>query len=97
MKTLQQVQAELYRHKREITTTFHVREIGIFGSYVRGEQDEMSDVDILVDYVEAPGLFEFIRLKNYLSELLGVNVDLVMKTALKPAIGNNILHEVVSV
>jgi predicted nucleotidyltransferase len=85
------------KHKRELKKTFKVRSIGIFGSYVRGEAKKGSDLDILVDYDEAPGLFEFVKLKYYLSELLGINVDLVMKSALKPEIGKHILKEVVLV
>lgn len=71
--------------------------MGIFGSYVRGEQDSESDLDILVEFDEAPGLFEYIRLEDYLSEILGIKVDLVMKSALKPAIGKRILEEVIAV
>ena len=69
--------------------------MGIFGSYVKNEQDEVSDVDILIEFSEAIDLLTFINLKNYLSELLNVKVDLVMKKALKPNIGKRILKEVV--
>jgi hypothetical protein len=55
---------------------------------VRGEQEPESDLDILIEFEEAPSFFEYIRLEDYLSEILGVKVDLVMKSALKPAIGN---------
>jgi hypothetical protein len=51
---------------------------------------------VLVDFAEAPSLFEFIQLESYLSALLGVKVDLVMKSTLKPLIGQPILNEVVS-
>jgi len=71
--------------------------LGIFGSYVRDEDKPGSDLDLLVEFQEPPTLFEFIRLENELSTLLGVNVDLVMKSALKPAIGRRILEEVQSV
>ncbi|MGB9927989.1 MAG: nucleotidyltransferase family protein [Methanosarcina sp.] len=76
---------------------YKVNYLGIFGSYVRGEQDSESDLDILVEFDEAPGLFEYIRLEDYLSEILGIKVDLVMKSALKPAIGKRILEEVIAV
>jgi predicted nucleotidyltransferase len=69
--------------------------MGIFGSYVRGEQNETSDVDVLIDFEQAPSLLKFIELENYLSDTLGVKVDLVMKRVLKPRIGKNILAEVI--
>lgn len=74
---------------------FLVKEIGVFGSYSRGEQRKGSDVDILVDFFEEPSLFEFLNLENYLSEILGAKVDLVMKNSLKPNIGKHILSEVI--
>jgi predicted nucleotidyltransferase len=69
----------------------------VFGSYVRGEARQGSDLDVLVEFEEAPSFFEFIALEDHLSDLLGVKVDLVMKSALKPRIGQEILAEVVSV
>lgn len=68
--------------------------LGIFGSYVRGEQTSESYFDILVEFDEKPGLFEYIDLEDYLSDLFGVRVDLVIKSALKPNIGKRILNEV---
>lgn len=87
----------LRQHLSEISREYSVSYLGIFGSYVRGEQEPESDLDILVEFEEAPSLFEYIRLEDYLSEILGVKVDLVMKSALKPAIGKHILGEVVAV
>ena len=70
--------------------SFHARSLGIFGSYVRGEAKKGSDLDLLVE-IEDPkmGLLRFIALENYLSDLLGVKVDLVEKQALKPAISRH--------
>jgi uncharacterized protein len=76
---------------------YAVRSLGLFGSYVRGEQKKSSDLDILVDFVEVPGMFRFLDLERELAKLLGVRVDLVQKDALKPAIGKRILHEVLEV
>ncbi|WP_456365837.1 nucleotidyltransferase family protein [Thermococcus sp.] len=73
------------------------REIGVFGSYVRGEATERSDVDILVDFYEVPSLLKFIELEEYLEKLLGIKVDLVMKSALKPKIGEHVGREVIYV
>jgi predicted nucleotidyltransferase len=74
-----------------------VRSFWLFGSYVRGQQRARSDLDILVDFERAPSLFRFVELQDLLSALLGLKVDLVMKSALKPGIGERILAEVVSV
>ena len=76
---------------------YSVETLEVFGSYVRAEQKKNSDLDILVTFRETPGLLTFIALENYLSDVLGVNVDLVMKDSLKPAIGKNILREAVPV
>jgi predicted nucleotidyltransferase len=81
----------------ELRQHYGVRSLGVFGSYVRGEQERGSDLDILVEFDCVPTLFEFVRLERHLSQQLGIPVDLVMKTALKPAIGRYILEEVVSV
>ena len=72
-----------------------IKSLGLFGSHVRGEQKKRSDVDILVDFEETISLFKFVDLEIELSELLGKKVDLVMKSALKPKIGERILEEVV--
>ncbi|WP_457548464.1 nucleotidyltransferase family protein [Archaeoglobus sp.] len=85
----------ILKHKDYLKKKFNVKEIGLFGSYVRGEQKESSDIDILVEFEETPTLLEFVELENYLTELLGVKVDLVMKRALKPKIKETVLKEVV--
>ena|SRR5689334_15296200 len=87
----------LRQYKPVLQERYKVRSLGIFGSYVRNEQKKGSDLDILVEFDEAPGLIQFLRLEHYLSDLLGTNVDLVMKDALKPAIGKRILSEVVPI
>ena len=82
-------------HLPELTDRYGVESLGIFGSLVRGEQREDSDLDILVEFSRTPGLFDFVALKIELTELLEADVDLVMKRALKPHIGERILKEVV--
>ena len=74
-----------------------VKSLGIFGSYVRGEADTESDLDILVEFDRSPTLWQLIRLERELGDMLGVKVDLVMKKTLKPGIGEAILKEVVAV
>ena len=95
MRTLEQVIGQLRRMQPELRRRYPIREIGIFGSYVRGEQTEGSDLDILVALDEGIGLFELAGLQQDLSDALGVKVDLVMKDALKRRIGRQILTEAV--
>lgn len=97
MKTLNEIKSILEKHKDELKEKYGVKEIGVFGSYIRGEQKRRSDVDILVEFDEAPNMFEFIDLKEYLAHKLDTEVDLVMKSALKPTIGKYILEEVVMI
>ncbi len=95
MKTLEEIKRDLINLKPVLQEKYKVKEIGIFGSYVKNKQSKRSDVDILIDFFEKPTLFEFIRLENYLSELLDVKVDLVLKSSLKPYIGRIILKKVI--
>jgi predicted nucleotidyltransferase len=97
MKTLSEISETLKDNKVFLRENYRVKNIGIFGSYLRGEDNKGSDLDILVDFEAPVTLIEFISLENYLSDLLGVSVDLVMKSALRPRIGENILREVVFV
>ncbi len=78
---------------------YAVSELGVFGSFVRGEQREGSDVDLLVSFSKTPDLFDFVELKFLLSDLLGREVDLVMRGALsrRPLIAPMILNEVLAV
>ena len=95
MQDVEDIKRMLLQHKTELRKKFKVKTIGVFGSYVHGEQKRQSDVDVLVEFEEPVGLFEFMDLEMYLSDLLGVKVDLVSKKALKPHIGEHILQEVV--
>ena len=74
-----------------------VKSLGVFGSYATGEHNVGSDLDLLVEFDQAPTLFEFVRLRRSLAVKLGMEVDLVMKSALKPRIGKQILKQVVPV
>jgi uncharacterized protein len=94
MNELEQLIAKLSEDLPFVRKKYRVKSLGLFGSYVRGKQHENSDVDILVEFDQPIGLLKFMSLEIYLSELLGKRVDLVMKTALKPAIGRHILSEV---
>jgi predicted nucleotidyltransferase len=76
---------------------YGVESLEIFGSYVRSEQKKDSDLDILVTFKEDPSLLTYIAMENYLSDRLGIRVDLVMKDSLKPKIGQQILREAIPV
>lgn len=97
MKTFEKLKDTLAEHKQELRDRFKVEEIGIFGSYVRKEQKKKSDLDVLVGFSETIDLFTFVELENYLSDILGVKVDLVMKDSLKPRLKDRILNEAVYV
>lgn len=85
----------LRRTKNYLQLQFHVKQIGLFGSYLRNEQHEKSDVDILVEFEKGhKDFFNYLRLKSYLEEILGASVDLVMKEAVKPKLKDTILGHV---
>lgn len=95
IKTLEEIKQLLQQNKSVLQENYKVTELGIFGSYVRGEQTEKSDVDVLIDYEKAPTLFKLVELRNYLNELMGMKVDVVTKKGLKPRIRERVLSEVV--
>jgi uncharacterized protein len=94
---IQRFVEELRQHMPELERRYEVKTLGVFGSYIRGEQHKGSDLDLLVEFHNPPSLLKFIEMEYYLSDLLGVKVDLVMKDALKPAIGKRVLKEVIAV
>ncbi|MGE5340369.1 MAG: nucleotidyltransferase family protein [Candidatus Omnitrophota bacterium] len=93
--SLNEIEEAIRKNKPFIKEKFKVKDIGVFGSYVRGEQHENSDLDVLVEFGERVGFFKFLELEEYLEELLHLKVDLVSKKALKPRIGQQILKEAV--
>lgn len=97
MKSYKTIEDILKQHKKELAEKYRVKEIGIFGSYARGEQKKRSDVDILVEFEEVPDLFKFLELERYLEELFGLRVDLVRKKALREELKDTVLSEVVNI
>jgi predicted nucleotidyltransferase len=83
--------------KPGLESRYQVDELAVFGSFTKGANHAHSDLDVLVSFRELPSLLRFIELENELSDELGVKVDLVMREALKPRIGERILEEVVPV
>jgi predicted nucleotidyltransferase len=96
-RTLETLLKALRQQLPLLAERYGVETLEVFGSYVRAEQKADSDLDILVTFREAPSLLTFIAIENYLSDTLGVRVDLVMKDSLKPAIGKVILNEAIRV
>ncbi len=89
------IKQKIEKNKLYLNKTYHVKEIGIFGSFVRSKQSRKSDIDILVEFEEGhKDFFNYMRLKYYLEKILGKKVDLVMKKAIKPALKEHILKEV---
>jgi predicted nucleotidyltransferase len=78
---------------REILRRYKVKSIALFGSYVRNEQKEDSDIDFLVDFREGTTLFDFVELQDSLSEILGKKVSIVSRRGLSRYIGPYILGE----
>lgn len=97
MKKIEEIKEILKNHKGELKEKFGVKEIGIFGSYVKEKQKDKSDIDILVEFDSPVDFFTFLELEEFLTKILGIKVDLVMKKALKPEIGKYILKEVLYV
>ena len=95
MKKIEDIKKTLIKLKPFLKEKYKVKEVGIFGSYVKNKQKKRSDLDILVEFEEAPSLIEFIEMENFLSDKLKIKVDLVIKKALKPHIGKVILKEVI--
>lgn len=94
---IQQYQLELKDRLPFLRERYQVATLGIFGSYLHGTQRSDSDLDVLVTFDVAPSLLRLIELENYLSDLLNVKVDLVLRDSLKPRIGEQILREVVPI
>ena len=97
MITLNEIKAILVGHKVSLMERFKIKELAIFGSFLRGEETQNSDVDLLVEFSEPVSFFAFLDLEEYLQKLLGRKVDLVTKKALKPRIGKAILKEMIRI
>ena len=95
--SLEQILEVLRQQIPMLRERYGVESLEVFGAYVRSEQKRDSDLDILVTFREDPSLLTYIGMENYLSDLLGVKVDLVMKDSLKPKIGQQILREAIPV
>ncbi|MDV3103414.1 nucleotidyltransferase family protein [Thermococcus waiotapuensis] len=97
VKSLNEIKTILREHMDELRTKYGVRSIEIFGSYVRGEQREDSDLDLLVEFEEPVGLLTISMLQVYLSGLLGIKVDVIPKDSLRRELWDSVSREAVRV
>jgi predicted nucleotidyltransferase len=96
VKTLDEIKEILQAQKPYLYEKYGVTELGVFGSYVRGEQRTDSDIDILIELTDPPriSLLGLVNLQYYLSDVIGIEADVAIKKNLKKRIGRRILHEV---
>jgi len=97
MKNLNEIKKIINEHRLILEERFKVKTIGIFGSYVRGEQKEKSDVDIIVEFKEPVSILHIVSLENYLSDILGIKADVIPKRNIRKELENNILKETIFV
>ena len=95
MKELEKIKNILNEHRDELREKYKITEIGIFGSYIRGEQKKESDIDILVEFGEPVSLLDLTGAENYISDLIKMKVDLVPREDIRPELKRGILDEVV--
>jgi uncharacterized protein len=95
MKTRDEILQVLRSQKNSLFQKYQITDLGIFGSYAREQQTESSDLDILVDYIQPPTLPKLIELRDYLSQVFSIKVDIVTQNGLKPRIREHVLSEVI--
>jgi len=95
MKSKEEILRTLEQLKKEIKTRFKVKEIGVFGSVIRKEQRETSDIDILVDFEDGADIFDLVGLALFLEERFNQKVDVVPKEDLRKELRESVLKEVV--
>ena len=93
----QNILLKLKNLKEEISARYKVKELKLFGSVAREEQNEMSDIDVLVEFKEGADMFDMIGLGLFLEEELEQKVDVVSKRSLRTELRAKILTEAVAV
>ncbi|MGQ9372028.1 nucleotidyltransferase family protein [Azospirillum sp. ST 5-10] len=96
MRSLDDILTQLRALQPDLRRRYPIRSMGVFGSYVRGEQQDDSDLDVLVELGEGMDLIAYVGLQLELCDALGVPVDLVERDALRPRLAPRVLSEVVS-
>ena len=97
MKEIKKILKTLEDTKEIIYKKYKVKKLGVFGSYIKGKQQNLSDIDILVDFSEGADLIDFIGLALFLEDKLGCKVDLVPERALRDELKDSIHREAVYV
>lgn len=97
MKTLDEIRQVISQHREVLEEKYGIAVVGVFGSYVRGEQRHKSDIDLLADILRPISLLELVGAEIYLSEVLGEKVDLVPKRNVREELRDVILKEAVSI
>jgi predicted nucleotidyltransferase len=99
MKSLEEIKRQLKRLTPILKSEFSVDTLELFGSYVRGEQTEKSDLDILVTFHEPNevDLLKFIELRLFLKDALGIDVDLIERDTVKPRLKSRIYEEAIAI
>lgn len=96
MKTLDEIKCIIKQHGNVLAEKYGIAVVGIFGSYVRGEQKSTSDLDLLVEFLRPISLLELVGAEIYLSEILGMKTDLVPKRDVRAELRESILNEAVA-
>ncbi|MFA5296464.1 MAG: nucleotidyltransferase family protein [Methanoregulaceae archaeon] len=97
MRDTSEILKQLRSIRQELRKRYHVKRIGIFGSYSREEQNDQSDLDLIVEFHQPIGMMAFVHLKDFISENLNLRIDLVTPDGLHPLIRDRALYEVVYV
>jgi predicted nucleotidyltransferase len=97
MKSLSEIQAILREHAPELRERYGITNLAVFGSVVRGEAREESDIDILADFQRSIGLLALCSAENRLIDLLGAEVDLIPRDGVRPELKERIYAEAVAV
>ncbi|KYC53456.1 MAG: Nucleotidyltransferase domain protein [Candidatus Methanofastidiosum methylothiophilum] len=95
MKNVEDIEKIIEKEKEELLREYKIKNIGIFGSYAKNTAKEKSDIDLIVEFEEPVSLLGVIKAENYLTELLGIRVDLVPKEDIRKELKETILKEVI--
>ena len=97
MKDRADIENQIRGMMDELRLRYHVRKIGIFGSWSTGRQTDRSDLDLIVEFEQPIGMMAFVHLRALIAERLGIPVDLVTPDGLHPLIRNDVMKSVVYV
>jgi predicted nucleotidyltransferase len=96
MKNLEEIRKTIRTHEQELREQFAVRKLAIFGSYSRGDQNESSDLDLLVEFEKPVSLLSLVSLENRLGDIIGIKVDVVPQEDVRPELRDEILSEAIT-